>query len=271
MSLDLHLLWDFSRPDKSEQRFREALAQARGDEALVLRTQIARTYGLRREFAQARELLARIADEVSIAGSEVRARHALESGRTYASAAHPSEDLTPEACAQARTHFRHALDLAREHGHDALAIDALHMFAFLDTAPEDQLRWAHAALEVAEGSRDPAAKRWEASLRNNAGYALHQQGRFAEALLEFERALALRQRADDAGATRVAQWMVAWTLRSLGRSEEALTQQLQLAEACEAAGEPDLYVFEELELLYRERGDVIRAAEVAARKQELSR
>lgn len=269
-SLDLHLLWDFSRPEVSEQRFREALAQARGDDALVLHTQIARTYGLRREFAQARELLARIADEVGIAGSEVRARHALEWGRTYASAAHPREESTPEARAQARIHFQRALDLAREHGHDALAIDALHMFAFLDTAPEDQLSWVHAALEVAEASRDPAAKRWEASLRNNAGHALHQLGRLDEALIELERALALRERANDAGATRVAKWMVAWTLRSLGRSEEALAQQLRLAEVCEAAGEPDPYVFEELEILYREAGDVVRADEAAARKQALS-
>jgi len=271
MSIDLHALWDFSRPEASEQRFREALAGASGDEALVLQTQIARTYGLRREFAQARELLERIADEVSIAGSEARAWHALESGRTHASAAHPHEEQTPEARAQARIHFQRSLDIAREHGHDALVIDALHMFAFLDTDPEDQLRLAHAALEVAEGSHDPAAKRWEASLRNNAGHALHQQGRFDEALIEFEQALALRERAGDASATRVAKWMVAWTMRSLGRSHEALAQQLQLAQACEAAGEPDPYVFEELEILYREAGDVDRAAEAAARRQALSR
>ena len=65
-------------------------------------------------------------------------------------------------------------------------------------------------------------------------------------------------------------WMIVWTMRSLGRSEEALAQQLQLAEAGEAAGAPDPYVFEELEILYREAGDVVRAAEAAVRKQAIS-
>lgn len=270
MAIELAALWDHAQPEISEQRFREALGGASADEAVILRTQIARTYGLRRDFARARQLLAALEDDLSSAGSEARAHHALESGRTYASAAHPRAEQSAEARAEARAHFQRALDLAREHGHDALAIDALHMFAFLDTDPADQLRWAQAALEVAEASREPAAKRWEASLRNNAGYALHQLARFDEALIEFERALALRERADHASATRVAKWMVAWTLRALGRADEALALQLQLAEAGEAAGEPDPYVFEELEILYREQGDTVRADEAAARKQAIS-
>lgn len=269
MAIDLQALWDFSRPEASEQRFREALVDASGDDALVLHTQIARTFGLRRDFAQARVLLVRIEDEVKVAGPEPRIRHALELGRTYASAAHPREEQTAETRAKARAHFQRALDLAREHGHDALAIDALHMFAFLDTAPEAQLRWARAALEVSVGSTEPAARRWEASLRNNAGYALHQLGRFEEALAEFEQALTLRERAGDAGASRVAKWMVAWTLRALGRRAEALAMQLELAAACDAAGEPDPYVFEELEILYREQGDTVRAAEAATRRQDI--
>ena len=46
MALDLNALWDFGRPEVSEQRFRDALQSATGDQALILRTQIARTYGL---------------------------------------------------------------------------------------------------------------------------------------------------------------------------------------------------------------------------------
>ena len=56
-----------------------------------------------------------------------------------------------------------------------------------------------------------SARRWRASLHNNIGYALHQMGRFDEALVEFESALALRQAQGSAESIRVARWMVAWT------------------------------------------------------------
>lgn len=118
-------------------------------------------------------------------------------------------------------------------------------------------------------SSQPAAKRWEASVRNNIGYALHQL--YPEALAQFERALAIRERGSNASATRTARWMVAWTLRALQRDDEALALQLRLEAEGDAAGQPDRYVFEELELLYRACGDVQRAAHYAARTQALKR
>lgn len=36
MALDVTSLWDHSKPELSEQRFRDALATASGDDALVL-------------------------------------------------------------------------------------------------------------------------------------------------------------------------------------------------------------------------------------------
>ena len=57
--------------------------------------------------------------------------------------------------------------------------------------------------------RSPPARKWEASLRNNVGYALHQLQRYDEALAQFQQAVVLRERADDAEATRAAHWMVA--------------------------------------------------------------
>jgi hypothetical protein len=64
--------------------------------------------------------------------------------------------------------------------------------------------------------------------------------------------------------------MVAWTLRALQRKDEALALQLGLEQENDAAGEPDVYVFEELEILYRERGDADRAAHYAARHKAVS-
>ena len=267
MTIDLTSLWDFNQPAVSEQRFRTALVTATGDDALILQTQIARTYGLHGDFVCAQDILDGIEPQVESAGGEVRARHALERGRTLSSATHPPESQTEPVKAAARAAYLRALDIAQAERLDDLAIDALHMLAFVDTDPADQLAWGLQALSVLEGSSQPAVRRWEGSLRNNVGYALHQQGRYAEALAQFELALAFRERAGDAEPIRVATWMVAWTLRALGRLDEALAMQLRLERECEAAGAPDPYVFEELELLYRARNETTRVDTYAERRK----
>ena len=267
MALDLNALWDFGNPALSEQRFREALAQAQSDDALILQTQIARTQSLRKDFDAARSVLRQIDSAIGTAGSEARVRYHLEFGRTRASAAHDPKSLTPEAKAQGRHQFEAALGIARGARLDALAIDAIHMFAFIDTAPAEQLKWGQAALEVVLSSTQDNARRWEASVRNNIGVALGQLGRHEDALGQFQQALAIRERGTNAQATRVAHWMVARTLRSLQRDDEALAIQLRLEREFDSAGQTDPYVFEELEALYRATGDTVKAEHYLARKQ----
>ena len=266
-AVDLASLWDFSEPEVSEQRFRDALATASGDDALILQTQIARTYGIRKDFARARELLKDIEPRINATGAEAQVRYWLELGRTYASATHPAQALTPENLELARSFYRRAWQIAQDAKLDALAVDAIHMFAFVDKAPADQLKWGRAALAVATSSTQPDARRWEASIRSNIGRALHQLGRYDEALEEFNRALALRQQGTNARSVFIAKWMVAWTLRSLKRTDEALQVQLALEREADGAGRPDPYVFEELEILYRASGDTVRAAHYAQRKK----
>lgn len=270
VALDLAPLWDFAHPDVSEQRFRAALEKAVGDDALILRTQIARTYGLRNDFDGARQHLREIEEAVGTAGPEAKVRFHLELGRTFASAAHSAKLLSAEAKSRARQEYDRALELARSAKLDALAIDAIHMFAFVDTTPADQLKWGEAALEVSLASQQPDARRWEASIRNNVGYALHQLGRYDQALSQFHKALEIRERGTDAEATRVARWMVAWTLRSLDRTDEALQIQLALEKDADVAGLPDPYVFEELEVLYRRAGNLSKAQHYAERKAAAS-
>jgi len=270
MSLNLASLWDFKNPALSEERFQSALASATGDDALILRTQIARTYGLRGNFDKAREVLAALDPALPAAGPEARVRAALELGRSWSSATHPAETQTPDAKARARAAYLNAFEIARDAELDAFAIDALHMLAFVDTAPADQLKWGQAALDIAEKSIQPAAKAWEASLRNNIGYALHELGRFEEALVEFTRAAVLREKGSDQGAVRIARWMIAWTLRALNRIDEALEAQLSLERENAAARTPDPYVFEELELLYRAKGNPTRAAHYAELRKALA-
>lgn len=272
-ALDVAAMWNFSEPAKSEARFRAALATATGDDALILQTQIARSWGLRRDFARARRLLVQVQPQLAAAGPEAQVRHAMEWGRSWASATHAPESQTDDTRQQARTAFMQALTIARQANLDVLAIDAVHMLAFVDTAPADQLKWAQEALALALASTQPAAQRWEASIRNNLGYALHKLGRHAEALVEFEQAMRLRQQAPEgaekAARIRVARWMVAWTLRSLKRESESLALQLQLEADNDAAGAPDAYVFEELETLYRSQGDEARALHYAQRRAAL--
>jgi tetratricopeptide (TPR) repeat protein len=271
LSIDPTPLWDFSNPELSEERFRAALATASGDDALILQTQIARTYGLRTSFERSREILAAMEPGLQAAGAEPRARHALELGRSYSSATHPPETQTPETLELARAAYLRACEIARSAGLDGLAVDALHMLAFVDTAPEQQLKWGLEALAVVEASSQPAAKKWEASLRNNIGYSLHQLGRNEDALAQFEQAVVLRERGTDGEATRAAHWMVAWTYRSLKRIDEALAIQLRLESECEQAGLHDPFVLEELELLYRAKGDEARASHYASLKSALER
>ena len=267
MAMDLAPLWDFNKPELSEQRFRDALSTASGDDALILQTQIARSFGLRKDFAKAQDILKSIEKSAASAGPEARARYALELGRTYASATHPPESQTPESKKLALAAFERALETAKGAGLDGLAIDAIHMLAFVDTEPADQLKWGREALAVVMASNQQEAKKWEASIQNNIGYALHQLGRFDEALSTFKQALVIRERGTNAEAIRVAHWMIAWTLRAMGRMDGALAIQLRLEQECEAAKAPDPYVFEELETLYRARGDEVRAGHYAELKK----
>ena len=268
MAIDLEPLWNFSQPELSEQRFRAALIGATPDDALILQTQIARSVGLRGDFAQAQQILRNIEADVATASPEARARYELEFGRTLVSAKHTADSQTSDVKDQARLRYLRAFELAKGAQLDALAIDALHMLAFVDTAPVDQLKWGEQALAIALSSSQPAGRKWEASLRNNVGYALHQLQRYDEALLQFQQAVPLRERAGNAEATRAAHWMVAWTLRALNRLDEAFEIQLRLERECEAAGKPDRYVFEELELLYRAKGNNVKVDEYAFKRKQ---
>lgn len=269
MTIDLTALWDFGNPEVSEKRFQAALERADANDALILQTQIARTYGLRRDFDRAQEILHSIEPQLADASPEARTHHMLEWGRTLSSATHSPESQTDEVKEAARAAYRQAVQLAQEAQLDALAIDALHMLAFVDTEPAHQLKWGREALKISTASTQPAARRWEASLRNNIGYALHQLERYDEAMEEFQIALNLREESGNAESIRVAHWMIAWTLRAMGQIGEALAIQLRLEQENKAAGTPDGYVFEELAHLYNALGDADRAEEYVAKNEAL--
>ena len=235
--MDIQSLWNFSDPAASEAAFRAELATSRGDDALSLQTQIARSYGLRKRFDDAHALLDSIAAQVDKAGPEPRVRHLLERGRTFRSAGQRE---------RAQPLFLQAVALADAAKLDDLAVDAMHMVALVEAAPAEQLRWNQRALALAQASKDANARSWEASLANNIGMTLHGEKRYAEALASFQAALAARQRTGKPADIRVAHWMIAWTLRALTRHDEALAILRRLERELDSIGQTDAYVFEEI-------------------------
>ena len=236
--MDVSPYWNFADPAASEVAFRKALASPHDlDDELTLQTQIARTYSLRARFDDAHALLDRIEPRLSGAGAEPRVRYLLERGRTFRSAQAPERALPL---------FVEATDRAQAAGLDALEIDAMHMVALVEPGSEAQLDWNRRALALARASSDPLAQRWEASLANNIGWTLAGAGRYDEALASFETALAARERTGKADDIRSARWMIARTLRSMSRHDEALAILRDLEREGEASGDRDGYVFEEI-------------------------
>lgn len=236
-AMDIRSLWDFDDPARSEAVFREHLARARGDDALLLQTQIARSYGLRARFDEAHALLDRIEPELAGAGAEAKVRYLLERGRTWRSA---------KQVDRARPLFQQAVDVASAAALEDLAIDAMHMMALVEPTPDEQLRWHRRALAAAQRATDPAARNWDAALANNIGMSQHGAGRFEEALASFRVALAARERIGRPAQIRIAHWMIAWTLRSLERHDEALAILERIEREGQAAGAPDGFVAEEI-------------------------
>lgn len=232
---DLRDLWDFGDPAGSEERFR-ALAEA-SEEPVATRawTQVARALGLQERYDEGHAVL----DRLDPAEPEARVRTDLERGRLLRSAGDPGA---------ARPLFEEAARLALGAGLEELEVDALHMVALV-LSPADRLAAHQVALERARQATDRAARDWDASLLNNIGMEHADAGDHVAALAAFEEALGARERIGDPARTRVARWMVAWSLRHLGEVERAREVQLALRAELDALGEHDPYVDEELALL----------------------
>lgn len=235
---DIDALWDYDQPQVSEARFRAALAQAADFPdayRLELLTQIARAQGLQRSFDAAHATL----DEVQAAHpaeARVTIRLALERGRVFNSSSQPEA---------ARPHFITAWEAAQSAGEDAYAVDAAHMLAIISSG-DAALDWNLKALALAEQSADAWAQNWKGALYNNIGWAQHDAGDFAGALVTFHKALEWRLAQGKPPQIRIARWCAARALRSLGRLPEALAVQADLLEETEAAHAPDGFVYEEL-------------------------
>ena len=259
-SARLDALWDFDAPAASEARFRAALrgATPRSREAHEISTQLARSLGLQRKFADADAILDEIVTGLDPVPPRVRVRYLLERGRTRNSTGAP---------AKAVPLFKDALAASERDtlpGADFYRVDALHMLGIAAPAAV-QLDWNLQALAAAEGSPDARARGWRSSLLNNIGWSYHDRGDYAKALDCWEKALAAREAGGTATQIRFAKWTVARGLRSLGRLDDAEKIQRALAQEIEGVAEADGYVYEELAEIALARNDAAAAKPWAAK------
>ncbi len=251
---DFDALWDYQQPAVSETRFRELLpaAQASGnaDYHAQLLTQIARTQGLQRQFDAAHETLNGVQPMLSDQTPIARVRYLLERGRVYNSARQPE---------QARPLFLEAWDAARTAGDNNLAVDAAHMMGIIEP-PEEQIAWDERALQMAENSEQPEARRWLGSLYNNLAWTYHDLGQYDRALDLFMRAQVWHELHGTPFTIRVARWSIGRALRSFEMLEEALVIQRGLLRELTTSGERDGYVYEELGECLLLKGELGEAA-----------
>lgn len=261
-ALDVDALWDYAQPVRTEQVFREALARAKGDEALILATQIARTFTIRGEFANAERELEAIEPRLATAGVEVRVRDALERGRILRGQGQGG---------QARPFFVRALDLARPAGLEALTADAMHSIALVEPTREGRLAWHERTIDFAREAKDPRARKWEPAALNNMGITLNEMGRHDLALPVLQKALAIYQQQGLAPAIRGGRWLVAHTQRLSGDLDGALKGFEALEKDDAAAGIADRYVFNELASVQEARGDAAAAEAYRKKSQAVAR
>jgi tetratricopeptide (TPR) repeat protein len=271
MGPDISALWDYAHPAVSEERFRAAIVHSIPDDAFILQTQIARTYGLRNDFGKAREILANLQPKFDAASPEAKVHWLLEYGRTWVSAAHTSEQRTDDAKKRAFEADWRAFEIAQQAKLDDLAIDALHMLAFVDDGTDQGIEWNRKAIQFMESSDQPKARAWAGSLYNNLGFTLRQKGELDEAIREFRKSRAAYEAEGRQEDARIARWMIASTLRAQGKLQDALAMQLELENERDKIGQPRPVVFSELEAIYRAMGLNDLAEHYRAKRRELDK
>ncbi|MCA9920224.1 MAG: tetratricopeptide repeat protein [Anaerolineales bacterium] len=242
---ELHTLWDYSDPAGTAVRFEQLLpevaASANRAYHVELLSQLARTHSLRRQFAQAHQLLDKANEMLRDEMVVPQMRCLLERGRTFNSAGEPERALPLFEAA-------FVLGAAVSPQADFHTIDAAHMIAIAELDAASRLAWNEKALMLAEATPDARAAGWRGSLYNNLGWTYHDMGDFDQALTIFEKALAWREaiHPDQRETIRIAKWCVGRTLRSLERFDEALAIQQALWAEHDSVGRADGFVFEEI-------------------------
>ncbi len=242
---ELHTLWNYNDPAGTAVRFEALLPMVEASDNRAyhaeLLSQMARTHSLRRQFAEAQQLLDEA--EALLTDTMILPRMCclLERGRSFNSASAPERALP-------LFHEAFALGTAVSPQADFYTIDAAHMVAIAEPDAAEQIKWNEKALALAEATPDVRAAGWRGSLYNNLGWTYHDMGDYKQALSLFEKALAWREanHPDQPETIRIAKWCVGRTYRSLNRLNEALALQQALLAEYKDVGQTDGFVYEEI-------------------------
>ncbi|MBK9227195.1 MAG: tetratricopeptide repeat protein [Ignavibacteria bacterium] len=255
---DFDSLWNYNDPAATETKFREILPQIKASgnisEYLQLLTQIARTLGLRRMFDESHKLLDEVEPQLNDSLPKAKVRYLLERGRTFNSS---------DKISEARELFLQAYDLAASAKEDNLAVDAAHMMGIVES-DDKSVEWNEKAMEIAEASSDPKANKWLGSLYNNLGWTYCEMKQYERALDLFRKDAVWYEQNNVKNYVNVAHWSAAKTLRMMGKTDEALNEQLRLLELFHnAKADEDGYVYEELAECYLIKNNAAEAAKYA--------
>jgi tetratricopeptide (TPR) repeat protein len=261
MATPFEKLWNYQDPGNTEQTFRELLNDIDVEQDpstyYQLLTQIARCQSLQRHFDPAHHTLNKIEKVLEKQDHLVQIRYWLERGRTFNSSGEKADAML---C------FNKAAALAEENGQEYYYIDALHMLAIADEG-KNAVQWNLKAMRAAEQARDERARNWLGSLYNNIAWNYFDSGDFDHAKITFQKCLEFNASNGFKRPQFVAKWSLARVERAMGNHDEALSQQLALAQ--EELGAQDGYVFEEIGEIYLAKGDAEAARPYFAKAYEL--
>ena len=235
---DFTKLWNFSKPDETERKFREILPRAEmaHDSSYLaqLLTQIARTEGLQGKFTEAHATLDRVEKMLTPDLKLARVRYLLERGRAFNSSDHQDRALPL---------FADAYKLAESIQENGLAIDAVHMIGIAESDPKKQIEWNLKGIAMAEN--DPKWGGWVRALYNNIGESYLKVKDYAHAYLYFHK-LSEYQRVKDGEADMYTVKDEAKALRLDGHPEKSLALLQPILVKMIAEKNDDGYIREEL-------------------------
>lgn len=244
-------LWDYNNPAATEEKFRQALQSLSTNinlsDFLQLKTQLARTFSLRRMFDEAHAVLDEVEQILPATKEVAHIRYFLERGRTLNTAGKKAEALQQ---------FVSARETAQQLNEDFYTLDAIHMLAII-APPSEAIALNEEGVIFAENSKSPQAKNWLGALYNNLAWSYFDRGDYDKALSIFLRALKWREEKQSAKEIFIAKWCVARVLRALNRLDEAIKVQLALLEEMVETDQPDGYVYEELGELYLSKNEPV--------------
>ncbi|BBM81857.1 tetratricopeptide repeat protein [Candidatus Uabimicrobium amorphum] len=239
MKNDFDDLWDYQNPQQTRENFTKLLPLSDENLNLQLKTQIARTYSLQRNFTEAHKILDEVQQQLPASNSLTHTRYFLERGRTFNSAKKREEAVD---C------FHQASEISRKNNHDFYSIDALHMLAI--AVPQEAMSWNLQALELAENTCDERAKNWCGSLYNNIGWAYFETKDYEKALTIFRKTKDWYAAKNDENYTLIAEWSIGKVLRMQNKISQALEVQHKLEKIYLEKQQDEGYVCEELAECY---------------------